>query len=55
MLVVAVNRFAPQFASIVLDPAAKLTARPALLTVATAGFEELQITVPVTIIELPSL
>jgi type III secretory pathway component EscT len=55
ILAVAVNRFAPQIAWIVLEPALKLVPRPVLLIVATAGFEELQLTVLVTSAELPSL
>jgi len=55
MLAVELNRFAPQVASIELEPAARLAARPVLLTVATAGFEEVHVTVLVTSSELPSL
>jgi hypothetical protein len=55
MLAVAVNRFAPQLAWIVLEPAAELTTKPALLTEAMVGAEELQVTVLETLSELPSL
>jgi hypothetical protein len=56
MLAVAVNRFEPQEASIVLVPPATPSASPLVeLIVTTVGLEELQITVPLTFWELPSL
>jgi len=54
-VVVAVNKFDPHIASIVVNPAARLLACPLALMVATPGVEEIQVTVLVTSIELPSL
>jgi hypothetical protein len=52
---VAMNWPAFHVASIALEPPATPKARPLLLTVATPGFKELQVTMPVTFTELPSL
>lgn len=52
---VLLRLFEPQVASIKLEPFATPTARPPLVTVATAGLEELHVAVPVTFAVLPSL
>ena len=54
-VVVAVSELPPQTASIVQDPVETPSARPLLLIVATPGVKELQLTLPVTFCELPSL
>ena len=54
-LPVAVNTFAPQVASITLEPAVTPATRPLLFTVPTPGFDELHVTVLLTLTELPSL
>lgn len=52
---VLVRLFDPQVASIKLEPLATPTARPPLVTVATAAFDELHVTVLVTFAVVPSL
>jgi hypothetical protein len=54
-VVVAVIRFVPHIASIVLEPAADPVAKPLPVIAATPGEDEIQLTALLTSTEVPSL